>query len=124
MTGVQTCALPILNIGETHEPYEFGGQIDEITESRTRMRLFSDDGFLDKCFTKQSQSLQYIDTLFKDLLYIISNRQEGTIMVVCSDHGDCFGEDGLYGHGFYHEKVMEVPIGFGEINMFKNSIWK
>ena len=31
-------------------------------------------------------------------------------VVMCGDHGDCLGENGLWGHGFYHPKVMEVPM--------------
>lgn len=114
----------VLNIGETHEPYNFGGFIEEITESRSRMRGFEDFGIINNLFRKQKSALQYIDNIFLEIINLLENRQEGTILVVCSDHGDCFGEDGLYGHGFFHEKVMEVPIGFGEINMLENSIWK
>lgn len=31
-------------------------------------------------------------------------------VLMVGDHGETFGEDGLYGHGFYHPKVMEVPF--------------
>jgi len=38
--------------------------------------------------------------------------------VVTSDHGELFGEDGLFGHGpFIHEKVLEVPLAEGMIQM-------
>jgi hypothetical protein len=30
---------------------------------------------------------------------------------MCADHGECFGEEGFYGHSFYHPKVFEVPMG-------------
>ncbi len=30
---------------------------------------------------------------------------------ICADHGDCFeNQDGCSGHGFFHEKVMEIPM--------------
>jgi arylsulfatase A-like enzyme len=31
-------------------------------------------------------------------------------LVIMADHGDCMGEDGLWGHSFYHPKVMEIPM--------------
>jgi glucan phosphoethanolaminetransferase (alkaline phosphatase superfamily) len=36
--------------------------------------------------------------------------------VVTADHGECLGEQGLYGHAFHHEKVMEVPLLIFRLN--------
>ena len=33
-------------------------------------------------------------------------------VIVCADHGDCWGEDGLWEHGVSHEKTLEVPLLF------------
>jgi hypothetical protein len=30
--------------------------------------------------------------------------------IICADHGDCWDEDNLWGHGMHHEKVLEVPL--------------
>jgi glucan phosphoethanolaminetransferase (alkaline phosphatase superfamily) len=30
--------------------------------------------------------------------------------MVTADHGECFGEDGLWGHAIYHPKIMHVPL--------------
>ncbi len=36
---------------------------------------------------------------------------ENTWLIVTSDHGELFGEDGFFGHGpIAHEKVLEVPF--------------
>lgn len=32
-----------------------------------------------------------------------------TLLIVCADHGDCFGEDGRHGHGIAHPLVLTVP---------------
>jgi hypothetical protein len=32
--------------------------------------------------------------------------------VACGDHGDAWGEDGLWEHGIHHSKVYEVPLLF------------
>lgn len=104
-----------INIGETHDPYEHGGQIPPSLLSRERMRSFSNDGFLLEDFNKQISSVEYIDVALADLFSLLEKEHRKTLVVVCSDHGECFGEDGLYGHGFYHPKVMEVPLGIFEI---------
>jgi hypothetical protein len=30
--------------------------------------------------------------------------------IVCGDHGDAWGEDGVWEHGVMHPKVLEVPL--------------
>jgi len=35
--------------------------------------------------------------------------QNGTI-VICADHGENWGEDGLWGHTVNHPTVLEVPL--------------
>jgi hypothetical protein len=35
------------------------------------------------------------------------------IAYICGDHGECFGEDGKWGHGFPHEQVIDVPVAIG-----------
>jgi membrane-anchored protein YejM (alkaline phosphatase superfamily) len=100
-----------INIGETHEPYKIENVIPS-SLSRARMRSFSNEGFLHADYENQIKSIEYIDRklkpFFDKVQYLQDNR---TIVIVCADHGECFGEDGLYGHGFYHPKVMEVPLG-------------
>ena len=45
-----------------------------------------------------------------------SRRARPTTVVVTADHGECLGEEGLYGHAFHHEKVMEVPLLIFRLN--------
>ena len=35
---------------------------------------------------------------------------DNTLVILTADHGEAFGEDGFWGHGIYHEKVMNVPM--------------
>jgi len=30
--------------------------------------------------------------------------------VLTADHGDCWGEDGLWEHGISHRRTLEVPL--------------
>ena len=105
-----------INAGETHEPYKFGEKVKEVNFARNRMRSFSDIGYLKNEHEQQIAALEYIDNkleVFFNNITKISKRKTTTI--ICSDHGECFGEDGLYGHGFFHEKIMEIPLGIFRI---------
>lgn len=55
----------------------------------------------------QALALQYVD---EHILALIELLPPPLFAILCADHGDCMGEDGLIGHGFYHPKVMEVPM--------------
>ncbi|HQL01606.1 MAG TPA: sulfatase-like hydrolase/transferase [Smithellaceae bacterium] len=94
-----------LNIGETHFPYYFkgapwdrkinpcqpmAGKANDASESRRR----------------QKACLEYVDANLAALLEAFA----GGNTIVCADHGDCWGEDHLWGHGMHHEKVLEVPL--------------
>lgn len=40
---------------------------------------------------------------------LVDGLRRPALLVVCSDHGDCFGEDGRHGHGISHPLVLTVP---------------
>jgi hypothetical protein len=75
-----------VNVSSTHRPYSNG----DGTTSVTAQRL----------------CLHYVDQHLPQLLRLMAS---GTVGVVCGDHGDCMGEDGMWGHNVVHEKVFEVP---------------
>lgn len=56
----------------------------------------------------QVQALAYVDQHIPNLL--IQLRQRAPLMVlIFSDHGTAFGEDGFIGHRVNHESVLDVP---------------
>ena len=63
----------------------------------------------EKSVSGQVSAYEHIDQLLPDLLDAIPRR---CYLLILSDHGECFGEDGLWGHGFYHPKIMEVPFAY------------
>jgi hypothetical protein len=94
-----------LNVGETHVPYwhegapwprwpspcvPFGGEHCSAEESRRR----------------QMACLEWVDSRLAPLL---ERFLDGTILV-CADHGDCWGEDGLWEHGISHPATLTVPL--------------
>ena len=74
-----------INISSTHIPYHRGG------------------GGLQG----QKAELEYFDFLFPKFVELMPKPCHFLIM---SDHGTCFGDDELWGHGFGHPKVWEVPV--------------
>ncbi|GAB4226965.1 MAG: STM4013/SEN3800 family hydrolase [Stanieria sp.] len=95
-----------LNVGETHVPYYYEGASWSIEDNPCIP--FSSNNRRDECIKRQKICLQYVDQLLQPLL----NAFQFSNILVCADHGDCWGEDGLWEHGFYHEKVLEVPLIF------------
>ena len=94
-----------LNVGETHVPYwhdgadwprrpspciAFGGDRCDATESARRQRA----------------CLEWVDGQLGALL----SRFGGATVMVCADHGDCWGEDGLWEHGISHPATLTVPL--------------
>jgi Sulfatase len=55
----------------------------------------------------QAKCLEYVDS---HLAGLVDALPKPLFLVLMADHGDCMGEDGLWGHGLYHPKVMEIPM--------------
>ena len=94
-----------INIGETHVPYwheeadwqrepspcsPFGGEHCSKRLSRER----------------QLKCLEWIDEKIGELIKIFSD----STIIACSDHGDCWGENGLWEHGISHYYTTTVPL--------------
>ncbi len=60
----------------------------------------------------QAKCLEYVDS---HLSKLIDALPKPLFLVLMADHGDCMGEDGLWGHNFYHPKVMEIPMAIMKI---------
>jgi hypothetical protein len=95
-----------INIGETHVPYYYDDAPWD--KSYNPCIPFSNDNDKEECIRRQKACLEYVDYTLAPLLKIFKN----ATIVICSDHGDCWGEDGLWEHGIHHEKTIEVPLIF------------
>ena len=98
--------LLFLNVGETHVPYWHSGApwdrddnpcVPFQRPSRERRRT---------CRRRQRACLEHVDSLLTPLLE--SFRDATTVLT--ADHGDCWGEDGLWEHGISHRRTLEVPL--------------
>jgi hypothetical protein len=107
----------LLNFGETHDPYRFSlKRVWPSRISRARYREPASCEFDHLGWNRQIRCCEYLDQRLGDLVVYLRTQVRPTVVVVCGDHGECFGEDGLFGHGFYHPKIMSVPLAIFEIN--------
>jgi len=93
-----------INVGETHEPYYYKDA--PWGPENSPCLPFSENNDADACKLRQAKSLEYVDQMLGPLLDEFSDKS----ILICSDHGDCWGEDGLWNHGFHHEMVLTVPL--------------
>ncbi|MFZ0667335.1 MAG: hypothetical protein WAM97_16395 [Acidimicrobiales bacterium] len=104
IAGVQRPVFVFINVGETHTPYFHEGA--DWSYDDNPCRELADDNDADECRRRQTACLEWVDTEMAGMLDLFA----GANTLVCADHGDAWGEDGLWTHGFFHEKVLEVPL--------------
>jgi hypothetical protein len=111
-----------LNLGETHYPYMldptemphisgvhgvFKHMGDSLGTEKVPKDVFFGTEQLQYLRDQQIRAVEYVDEVLGDL---IGKAPVGTHFIVTADHGECFGEEGFFGHGpIFHSKVFEVP---------------
>ena len=96
-----------LNVGETHIPYWHEGADWSREPEHNPCKTFAEGNDAAECRRRQTACLRYVDEVIAPLLARFDAADAN--MLVFADHGDAWGEDGLWSHGFHHEKVLEVP---------------
>ena len=94
-----------LNIGETHVPYWHEGASWEMRPSPC-IAFGGSRCDAELSAFRQLSCLQWVDKQLGPLI----NRFLGSTILVCADHGDCWGEDGLWEHGISHPMTLTVPL--------------
>jgi hypothetical protein len=95
-----------LNVGETHVPYWHEGA-DWSPGDNPCVPFQTLDRAAD-CAHRQRACLEYVDAVLAGVLARFAH----ATVVVTADHGDCWGEDGIWEHGIGHEMVLTVPLVF------------
>jgi hypothetical protein len=113
LAGASGPTFTFMNIGETHVPYWHDGAPWPVDDNPCRPFQGTDRS--EECRVRQRGSLEFIDGQIGEVL---NKHMEGTI-IVCADHGDCWGEDGLWEHGIMHEMTVTVPL----IIRYKGEPW-
>lgn len=93
-----------LNVGETHVPYWHKGASWSAKDNPCKPFQTLDRS--SECRSRQIACAEFVDQRLAGLL---EQHLEGTILI-CADHGDCWGEDGLWAHGIMHEMTTTVPL--------------
>ena len=93
-----------LNIGETHVPYWHEGA--NWNKEDNPCIPFQRKNRRRACWHRQGECLKYIDNQISPILKAF----EKETIVVTADHGDCWGENGLWEHGISHRRTLEVPL--------------
>ena len=94
-----------LNVGETHVPYWH----EEATwprEPSPCIPFKNKENSRKQCKRQQQNCLEWVDNEIGPLLQKFMNHT----MIICADHGDCWGEDGLWEHGISHWATLTVPL--------------
>ena len=94
-----------LNVGETHVPYWHVGA--EWPRFPSPCRPFGGDSCSALESSRRQQAcLGWVDQQLAPLV----SRFLGATLLICADHGDCWGEDGLWEHGISHPATLTVPL--------------
>jgi hypothetical protein len=110
-----------MNCPETHVPYDFGeGDLNpawrRIIEKYRNLWGAKRATFpldeVDQYELRELQNAQIaaLESVDRRLGRLIRDLPKPLLVIVSGDHGECFGEDRMWGHGYPHEKVMEVPL--------------
>ena len=95
-----------LNLAETHVPYWHEGA--PWNRGYNPSVPFGNNNDAAEARRRQIACIEYCDAA---LVPLLERFADGTV-IVCADHGDCWGEDGLWAHGVSHAKTLEVPLLF------------
>lgn len=109
-----------INFGETHFPFSYEGKngscpVDVRARRMTWPPIQGDEpvGKDSLAFEHQALAAEFLD---KRLPRLFSGLPDNTIVILCADHGEAFGEDGYWGHGVSHPTVWEVPLAIFRID--------
>ncbi|MBN1801652.1 MAG: STM4013/SEN3800 family hydrolase [Candidatus Lokiarchaeota archaeon] len=84
-------AFLFMNVSATHRP----------------SHIFLEGARRDSIETQEA-ALEYVDFHLQRLFEFMGKRAP-TLVIICSDHGEAFGEDGYFGHRLSHPVVWDVP---------------
>jgi hypothetical protein len=103
-----------VNFGETHDPFDFAGKPDRCpVEVQSRLIQWppvqngAPVGADSEAWEHQKRSAEFLDAKLPSLF---DGLPGNTVVILCGDHGEAFGEDGYWGHGVNHPSVLTVPL--------------
>lgn len=104
LAGAAGPVFCFLNAGETHVPYFYAGA--PWSERDNPCVPYGTHNSRETCEMRQRACFEFLAGRLAPLLDAFA----GATVLATADHGDCWGEDGLWEHGTWHPKTMEVPL--------------
>lgn len=105
-----------MNVGSTHRPYDYGETRTDWKEKE--LQEYNYEGgevnkeYLEYLRKRQIEAIEFVDEKIAPLL----EELEDTVTLITSDHGTCFGEGEVCGHGIGRKdavlKQLRVPLIF------------
>jgi uncharacterized protein len=101
----------------SHQPYHFPAKdavfdTGGLTEEINYLRLTHDKSQIPFIRNRYKNSLHYIDALLGPLLDVIDTN---TIVVIAGDHGEEFGECGMFGHDSSFDRIQTHALAVAQI---------
>ncbi len=111
-TSLKDPVFCFINFGETHDPYKFEGSNYPDIAAYKKIEDSEKIEDLEKArkivFEQQMKCVEFLDLQLKPLVDLFL-RAKATITIT-ADHGELFGEDGLWQHQDMHEATTTVPL--------------
>jgi len=99
-----------LNLMEMHNPY-YMGEEGNLPLYWSFLKNGPLDPDMDRSRTAYENEVGISVELIKSLLRDMEKVMKNTLMIIASDHGQLFGENGRYNHGtFLENELLEVPL--------------
>jgi arylsulfatase A-like enzyme len=116
-----------INSLETHAPYNDGlNPVDDEVQRIIRkaapiwagrkLQALDTHVLPEEFKTLHKAQIKALEAVDQRIGRLIDELPKPFIVVVCGDHGECFGENGQWGHGFVAQPVLEVPLIVGFVH--------
>jgi hypothetical protein len=117
-----------INAGETHYPYLLPkarmpqisgvhgalGQLGKVSIGETARSVEEIPFDMDDMAAMHKSQIKAVEMVDSRIDRLLEMLPKPIFLLIVSDHGELFGEDGFFGHGpFFHKILFEVPIATG-----------
>lgn len=109
-----------INAGDTHYPYLMSPEgMPKVSGLHGAVRNSGGTGArfdADMLAAMHASQIEAVEQIDRQIDHFVAELPKPVRLFVLSDHGELFGEDGLFGHGPYaHPALLDVPYATGLI---------
>lgn len=98
-----------LNVSALHQPnWHYLADVDAAVAGGDSAPWAADPDRRDS-LASHAAALRYVDRFVPRLVELLTRRGRACVLILCSDHGSAYGEDGHIGHRVGHPVVWTVP---------------